>query len=125
LDLTHYLPALASKPHAVRHAAVVDQLPPIYAAVRDRLTRAQPDGYREFARILLLHQEFSLETLTTALEEALRCDCLQATAVRQLLLNLTVLPSPEPIAVPDRLARLEVPPPDLSRYNLLLAEVAR
>jgi hypothetical protein len=73
----------------------------------------------------LLHQEFPIGELTTALEEALGHNCLQATAVRQLLLNQTAPAPPEPIAVPDRLARLEVPTPDLSRYNLLLAEVAR
>src|SRR5262249_42104023 len=113
------------KPHAASHAAVVAQLPPIYAAVRERLARARPEGYREFAAILLLHRESSVAALATGLEEAIRRDCLQAPAVRQILLNQAAPPPPAPVAVPARLARLEVRAPDLGRYNLLLAEAAR
>jgi hypothetical protein len=125
LELAHYLPALEAKPHAARHAAVVAQLPPIYAAVRDRLTRTRPEGYREFAAILLLHREFSITALADRLEEALRRDCLQATTIRQLLLNQNALTPPERVAVPAKLAHLTVPPPDLARYNQLLVGVAR
>lgn len=125
LELAHYLPAIAAKPHAVSHAAIIDQLPAVYATVRDRLIRAQPEGYREFAAILLLHREFSTEKLTIALEDALHRDCLQATAIRQILLNQSAPVASEPIAVPARLAHLQVSAPDLHQYNLLLAEVGR
>lgn len=125
LDLAHYLPAFEVKPHAASHAAVVAQLPPVYAAARDRLTRARPEGYREFAALLLLHREFSVAALADALAEALRRDCLQAPAVRQILLNRAAPAPPAPVAVPAQLARLAVPPPDLSRYNLLLVEATR
>ena len=123
LELEHYLPALARKPRAATHAAVIGQMPPIYAAVRERLCRARPDGYRDFAAILLLHQEFPAQDVKRALEEALERGCLQPVAVRQLLLNQSSSTLPEPIAVPVGLAQTRLSPPDLSRYNLLLEAV--
>lgn len=122
LQVEHYLPAIARKPHAVSHAAVIGQLPPIYAQVRDRLCRATRDGYREFAAILLLHQEFPAAAVRTALEAAAERDCLQVDAVRQLLLNALAPRPPAPLALPARLADLRVPAPDLGQYNTLLPE---
>lgn len=122
LELRHYLPVFARKPHAVRHAAVIEQIPPIYATVRDRLCRAHPEGYREFAAILLLHREFAADTVTAALTEAHARGCLQATAVRQLILNQTLAP-PGPVVVPAALVHLRLPPPDLAHFNTLVAGV--
>jgi transposase len=121
LVLEHYLPVLARKPHAAMHAAVVAQMPPIYAAVRDRLCQRRRDGYRDFAAILLLHQEFAAETVQAALEEAWGRDCLDPNAVRQLLLNRTAPPPIIPLPLPAVLAELRVTPPDLGRYDQLLA----
>ncbi|MDO8691292.1 MAG: IS21 family transposase [Dehalococcoidia bacterium] len=123
LKIEHYLPALAFKPRAATHAAVIGQMPPIYATVRERLCRARPDGYRDFVSILLLHQEFPAQAVARALEEALQRGCLQPASVRQLLLNQTCTPPPEPIPVPLRLGETRLSPPDLSRYNLLLEAV--
>jgi transposase len=121
LVLEHYLPALARKPHAAMHAAVVAQLPPIYAAVRDRLCQRRPDGYRDFAAILLLHQEFAAALVQDALQEAWERDCLEPSAVRQLLLNRTTPPPLTPLTLPARLAAAHVAAPDLRRYDQLLA----
>lgn len=123
LLLEHYLPAIARKPHAASHAAVVNQMPSIYGKVRDELCHRKPDGYREFAAILLLHQEFSVPAIASALEEACRLGCLQAAAVRQILLNQTAPSCPLPVPVPPSLAEVKVKPPDLSQYNTLLAGV--
>lgn len=123
LELAHYLPALARKPRAAMHAAVVTQLPPIYAAVRARVCGARKDGYRDFVAMLLLHQEFPAAVVTQALEEALERGCLQPAAVRQLALNHTCTPPPGPVAVPPALARMQLSAPDLARYNQLLAGV--
>lgn len=125
LVLEHYLPALARKPRAASHAAVVGQLPPIYAAVRDELCRARPDGYREVAAILLLHREFPAAAVATGLEEARRRGCLQAAAVRQLLLNQSVPAGPAAVAVPAALGATQLALPDLGRYDTLLAPAAR
>lgn len=124
LELEHYLPALERKPRAASHAAVVSQLPPVYAAVRDRLCHAHKEGYRDFAALLLLHQEFGAEAVRSALEEGLARDCLEPTAVRQLLLNRTCAPAPEPVAVPAPLAALKLSAPDLARYDLLREEAS-
>lgn len=123
LVLAHYLPVLARKPRAVSHAAVIDQLPPIYQVVRDQLCRGRVDGYREFAAILLLHQEFPAAVLHAALEEARQRGCLQAAAVRQLALNHTAPGRPPLVAVPPALQQLTVTAPDLAQYNTLLVEV--
>jgi transposase len=123
LELEHYLPAIAHKPRSVSHAAVITQLPPIYAQVRDALCHAHPEGYREFAAILLLHREFSAEQVQQALELAAERGCLQASAVRQLILNQQAPAAPAPIALPDRLAHLQLPVPDVAQYNTLLGEV--
>jgi transposase len=121
LSLEHYLPALARKPHAAMHAAVVAQMPPIYAAVRDRLCQRRRDGYRDFAAILLLHQEFASGLVHDALEDAWEQDCLEPSAVRQLLLNRTAPPPLAPLALPTHLAEARVAPPDLDRYDQLTA----
>lgn len=121
LVLDHYLPALARKPRACRHAAVVSQLPPIYAAVRDKLCQGQPEGYREFTAILLLHREFAASAVAQALQEAWERGCLQASAVRQILLNHASPPPPAPVAVPVALVGAVVSPPDLAEYDTLFA----
>jgi transposase len=121
LVLDHYLPALARKPHAAMHAAVVAQMPPIYAAVRTRLCQRRRDGYRDFAAVLLLHQEFAAELVQEALEEAWVRGCLEPSAVRQLLLNRTAPLPLAPLPLPARLAEAQVAPPDLGRYDQLLA----
>jgi transposase len=120
LALEHYLPALERKPRAAGHAAVVAQLPPVYAAARDALCRGRPDGYREFAAILLLHREFPAAAVATALAEAQRRGTLQAAVVRQLLLNQTIPAGAAPVALPAGLAPVQLPLPDLTRYNTLV-----
>lgn len=125
LLLEHYLPALAKKPRAASHAAVVRQMPAIYGIVRDKLCYGRPEGYREFAAILLLHREFPAEAVAKALEKAESSGYLEATAVRQILLNRTGPEYPNPIAVPTRLAAINVSLPDLTRYNKLLGGVGR
>jgi transposase len=121
LALEHYLPVLARKPHAAMHAAVVAQMPPIYAAVRTRLCQRRRDGYRDFAAILLLHQEFGAELVQAALEEAWERNCLEPSVVRQLLLNRTAPAPLAPLSLPARLADAQVVVPDLGRYDELLA----
>jgi transposase len=124
LVLEHYLPAIARKPRAVSHAAVIAQLPPIYAQVRDTLCQARIDGYREFAAILLLHQEFGAREVEEALTEAATRGCLQASAVRQLILNRQTPAPPPPLSLPERFHAVQVAAPDVAQYNTLLGEVS-
>jgi len=123
LVLEHYLPVLARKPRAVSHAAVVSQMPEVYAAVRDELCHARRDGYREFASILLLHQEFAATAVESALGEARQRGCLSAAAVRQILINQHSPTPPSPVAVPDKLAQARVEPPNLAQYDALVGQM--
>ncbi len=95
---------------------------PLYAEVRDQLCRARRDGYRDFAAILLLHQEFPAQWVLEALKEAKDRGCLVPEAVRQLLLNRRTPTQTEPVKVPTPLSRSRLSPPDLSRYDLLSRE---
>src|SRR5690606_28393204 len=61
LRLEHYLRALARKPYAVTHAAVVRQLPEPYQTLLRHLLESDPSGYRQMVHVLLLHQEFTAD----------------------------------------------------------------
>ena len=125
LCLEHYLPALARKPRAATHAAVVRQMPEVYGLAREKLCHGHPEGYRQFAQILLLHQHFPAHAVTAALEEAYERGCLDVTVVRQLVLNRVSVSCVEPAAVPPRLADLNVVTPSLTQYDHLLVGVGR
>jgi hypothetical protein len=125
MQIEHYLPIIARKPRAATHAAVVEQMPQVYGQVRERLCGAHIEGYRDFAAILLLHMEFSAAAVQSALEEAWRRECLTPSAVRQLAINLTAPPTPEPIAVPPELAVATVELPNLTSYDALLVGAGR
>ena len=123
LKVEHYLPALATKPHAASHAAVVSQMPAVYGRVRDELCRRSKEGYREFVDILLLHREFGAEEVRAGLEEAERLGCLDGASVRQLVLNRLMAASMAPIRVPEKLAHVKVKLPDLAEYDRLFLGV--
>ena len=125
LSLEHYLPALARKPRAATHAAVVRQMPAVYGLAREKLCHGGPEGYRQFAQILLLHQHFPAPIVTAALEEAYERGYLDATVVRQLVLNRVGVSCIEPVVVPPRLADINVVVPSLAEYDCLLVGVGR
>jgi len=87
LRLEHYLSALARKPYAVTHAAVVRQLPEPYQTLRRHLLESDPSGYRQMVHVLLLHQEFTTDEVRQAVQEAVAAGICQADEIRQLLLN--------------------------------------
>ncbi|NLN28011.1 MAG: IS21 family transposase [Firmicutes bacterium] len=87
LRLEHYLSALARKPYAVTHAAVVRQLPEPYQTLRRHLLESDPSGYRQMVHVLLQHQEFTTDEVRQAVQEAVAAGICQADEIRQLLLN--------------------------------------
>jgi transposase len=123
LELDHYLPAIERKPRAVANAAVVARMPAVFAEARERLCAQAPDGYREFAAILLLHREFPAQAVADAVAKAMATESLRTESVRQLLLNHTASVAPAPALVPDTLASVRIPPPNITQYDALL-EVA-
>ena len=68
----------------------------------------------------LCEPEFAAALVQDALEEAWGRDCLEPSAVRQLLLNRTAPPPIVPLVLPAVLAAVRVAPPDLGRYDQLL-----
>ena len=129
-DFRHYVPLLLEKPFAVPFASALrgGALPPAWEAYRRELVARSPEGNREFARVLALCRDHPLARVTAALELAAAGGRYGADAVAQLLGWAAQPPPPAPLD-PDRHPALPPasPPPDLSRYNRLLAgaEVGR
>lgn len=69
MEIGHYLTALERKPHAVIHASVVRQLPPLFGSLREHMTQAHSRGYKDFLSILLLLREHSVSDVAATLEE--------------------------------------------------------
>lgn len=123
LMLEHYLDALARKPFAVTHAAVVRELPEPYQALRRTLCQRDPSGYRELVRILLLHREFTAPSLREAVERALASGCLTAEEIRLDLLNHERgqdSQNREPAPLPAKLEGIEITVGCPASYNRLL-----
>lgn len=120
MDILHYLPVLERKPRAVCHAAAVRELPAIFEIARKRLLASRPDGYREFAKILLLSRDFNLHELEVALAKAVESSNLSAAIVRQIIHN-TRHKKIEPVTPPEALALIRVSLPDLAIYDSLVA----
>lgn len=125
LKLEHYLSALARKPYAVTNAAVVRDLPEPYQTVRERLCRSDSSGYREMVRVLMLHREFSAETVREALTLNLSTGLLTADDVRQTILNRQRPKVTEgAVTVPRSVAEIVVQVGDPRRYDALLGRGA-
>jgi len=124
LRLEHYLEALARKPYAVTHAAVVRNLPEPYQAVREHLCSQDPSGYREMVQVLLLHREFSAQTVREALIASLATGRLTADEVRQTILNRRTERAPDGVEVPANLADISVPVGDPRCYDDLMERSA-
>lgn len=125
MQLDHYLPLLAIKPRAAKNALVVRKLPEVYQRLRVYLCRKNPEGYREFAKILLLNQEFNFENVLQAVEEALKLNCLNYSAIRQLLIARMVNSQiTKPQAVANLVVNVEVPVDCPSKFNRLIGAIA-
>jgi transposase len=129
LDPIHYLATLGRKPGALDHAPVFRdwKLPACFAEVRAELERRHGgmSGSRRFVRVLQLLGEHPMSRVTQAIEACLRDHLPVAEAVIQRARSLAAIgaakrepPGPvEVIAAP----RVDVPLPDLSRFNQLLS----
>jgi transposase len=119
VELEHYLPVLARKPRASMNALAVRRLGGVWEKTRVQLC-AQKDGYREFARILMLNRDYPPEEVTAALETAVDMGRPTESVVRQLVLNARQV-AVKNVVVPAGLAGLTFRAPDLSVYDSLAA----
>ena len=129
LDPIHYLVALGRKPGALDHAPVFRdwKLPACFAEVRAELERIHGamGGSRRFVRVLQLLGEHPMARVTQAIEACLRDHLHSAEAVIQRTRSLAAIEATKrDAAVPAEApaaSRVDVPLPDLSRFNQLLS----
>ena len=127
VSFLHILPVIVRKPRSVLHAQAVRALPEPFQLARLRLEKESPLGYREFAKILLLLERWSLLLVAQALEEAMGWNRLTADGVQRLLLRGSGIEGMEREGMKNGedhrqlpLLDLRLPSPDLSRYDHLL-----
>jgi transposase len=129
LDPLHFLATLDRKPGALDHAPVFRDwvLPACFADFRARLERQHGTGAgaRQYARVLQLLTEHPLTRLSTAIETCIREQLDTAEAVIRRTRAVAAIeaakrPGPQAPAESSPSAQVDVPPPDLSRFNQLL-----
>jgi transposase len=131
LEPIHYLATLGHKPGALDHAPVFRdwKLPACFAEFRAALEghHGEPGGSRRFVRVLQLLGEHPLTRVRQAVEECRREHLDSAEAVIQRTRTLAAIeaatrggatPPPGPSPVPY----VQVPRPDLGRFNQLLGD---
>ena len=130
LDPIHFRATLGRKPGALDHAPVFRdwKLPACFADLRAELEQflGALGGSRQFVRVLQLLGEHPMNRVTQAIEVCLREHLQNAQAVIQRTRTLATIeatkrhavasPCDEPAA-----PRVDVPLPDLSRFNQLLS----
>jgi hypothetical protein len=129
LDPIHYLATLEHKPGALDHTPVYRdwKLPASFATLRAALEAhhgAEP-GARRFVRVLQLLGEHPLDRVQRAVEACQRDHLISADAVIERARSFAAAElraRPGAPAAPDAIAApwVEVPLPDLSRFNALL-----
>jgi transposase len=130
LDPVHYLATLGRKPGALDHAPVFRdwKLPACFADFRTVLEghHGALGGSRRFVRVLQLLGEHPLTRVHQAVAECQRAHLESAEAVIERTRTLAAIevatrggatPPPEPSLIPH----VQVPLPDLSRFNQLLS----
>lgn len=132
LDPLHFLATLDRKPGALDHAPVFRDwsLPACFADFRVRLERQHGPsaGARQYAQVLQLLTEHPMTRLSRAVETCVREQLDTADAVIRRTKALAAIeaanrpasPTPSASSIPTR---VDVPPPDLSRFNQLLSGV--
>jgi transposase len=117
----HYLDQLDQKPSAVINARVFRSLTDPYQLFRKGCLDRIPPCPKEFVGVLKLLREFPREVMEQAVAEAVKSDVYRADAVAQICRRLTQPQSPTPIL---HALTAHVAPPDLTRFDRLLAGVA-
>ena len=132
LDPIHFLATLGKKPGALDHAPVFRdwKLPACFAEMRAELDRGHGamTGSRRFVRVLQLLGEHPLARVTRAIEDCMREHIPSADAVIQRTRSLAAIEATkrDPTAAFNEPAapRVDVPLPDLTRFNQLLSSPA-
>lgn len=129
LDPLHYLVTLGRRPGALDHSGVYRnwQLPPAFLDLRTALEERHGThaGSRQYIRVLQLLAEHPLTRVQQAIEYCRSKGLLDAESIRsqteRLALRLHPSGSDETGAAGLVAPHVQVPPPDLSRFNQLLS----
>lgn len=120
MELEHYLPVLAIKPRAVKNALVVRKLPEIYQELRRLLCKNNTEGYKEYAKILLLNKEFDFKDVMTAIEVNINLGIATYANIRQTLISQSISAKPEERVSASNLPKIEIPVDSPAKYNWLI-----
>jgi transposase len=132
LDPLHFLATLDRKPGSLDHAPVFRDwvLPACFADFRTRLERQHGPsaGARQYARVLQLLTEHPLTRLSTAIETCVSEQLDTADAVIRRTRAIASIdsakrPDSSTTTTPPLSTPVDVPLPDLSRFNQLLGSV--
>jgi transposase len=132
LDPLHFLATLDRKPGSLDHAPVFRDwvLPACFADFRGRLERQHGPsaGARHYARVLQLLTEHPMTRLSTAIETCIRERLDTADAVIRRTKAIASIeaakrPGSPTTTAPHLSMPVDVPPPDLSRFDQLLGRV--
>lgn len=128
LEPRHYLAILSRKPAYLDHTAVFRdwQLPPRFDELRSQLEsrHGHRTGARQYARVLQLLGEHPVERIEQAIERGCSASvpCVDAILREAGRLRATALDGcAAPSIEPERIPPVNVPRPDLCRFDLLLS----
>lgn len=115
---------IATKPRAVKNALVVRKLPELYQKLRVMLCQKEPEGYREYAKILLLNLEFNFEDVLLAIEESFKSGYIGLEYIRQILISKGLKSNTQNQgSTPTTLPKLDIPVDNPSKFNYLIGGV--
>jgi transposase len=127
LDPQHYLGSLQRRPAALDHANVFRrwQLPAVFSELRTALERQHGPrrGSKHYVRVLQLLEEHAIDAVQRAIE---RSRCGDGYDVEAILLRVRQRPSDMPLSLdresqPAAVRHVQVPQPDLSKFNQFLS----
>lgn len=128
LDPRHYLATLSRKPACLDHAPVYRdwQLPPVFLALRERLEAEHGPhaGARQYIRVLMLLNEHPVERVRAVLDRFVAGEAPSVEVIitrTQGLRDRAGEPSGRCSDLPSSVPALQVPMPDLRRFNLFLS----
>ena len=126
LDPIHYLVTLERRPAALDHAGVYRnwRLPAVFTRLRETLEQRHGPaaGARQYIRVLQLLATHPVGRV----EQAMARGEPDAELIRLRTERLARRSNPaNPAAIPDPLAHVQVPPEDLSRFDLYLTHLAQ
>jgi transposase len=126
LDPLHYLATLGRRPAALDHAPVMRdwRLPESFTQLRQRLEQRHgaTAGARQYIRVLQLLAEHPLKRVQQAVEACKSPEETQAERIAAMVQRLAEKDAGVPVSLGTAMQDVQVPRPDLGRFDELLKE---